>query len=172
MKKMNQNEIIKFLTEANAVEKNSSQMELLQMLNEAPAQQAAPKLSLLQRGAELARKALPDTMKVLDKGKDVIDTVRGIPQSERTRIGQYHGQQQQQQQQPAAPSNAPQSPSQGELGVMIGSLQRNNFRIAPNTSAHYAGKTQTGIPLYAFQTIDNTNKTVIKVLQTDGTIVQ
>ncbi len=170
MKKMNQNEIIKFLTEANVVEKNSSQMELLQMLNEAPAQQAAPKLSLLQRGAELARKALPDTMKVLDKGKDVIDTVRGIPQNQRTRIGQYHGQKQQQP--AAASSNAPNAPSQGELGAMIGSLQRNNFRIAPNTSVHYAGKTQTGTPLYAFQTIDNTNKTVIKVLQTDGTIVQ
>ncbi len=170
MKKMNQNEIIKFLTEANVVEKNSSQMELLQMLNEAPAQQAAPKLSLLQRGAELARKALPDTMKVLDKGKDVIDTVRGIPQNQRTRIGQYHGQKQQQA--TATSSNAPNAPSQGELGAMIGSLQRNNFRIAPNTSAHYAGKTQTGAPLYAFQTIDNTNKTVIKVLQTDGTIVQ
>lgn len=160
MKKMNQNEIIELLTESTSIEKDPSQLNLLQMLNE------ANKMSFFDRGIALARKALPNTMNLVDSTKDVIDTVRGIPQGERTRIGGGS----MVRQAPTTPTN-PKMPTQSELGVMMSALQRSNFRIAPNTSARYAGKSQTGQPLYAFETL-NGNQTIIKVLQPDGKIVQ
>jgi hypothetical protein len=172
MKKMNQNEIIEFLAESNSMEKNPSQLDLLQMLNEAPrsprtpSYSDAPKMSFFNRGIELARKALPKTMSLVDSTKDVIDTVRGIPQSKRTRIGGGSNVNQS-----STSSNNSKMPTQSELGVMMSALQRSNFRIAPNTSARYVGKSQTGQPLYAFETL-NGNQTVIKVLQPDGKIVQ
>jgi uncharacterized protein YihD (DUF1040 family) len=162
MKKMNQNEIIELLTESTSIEKDPSQLNLLQMLNE------ANKMSFFDRGIALARKALPNTMNLVDSTKDVIDTVRGIPQSQRTRVGSGSGSMATQ---PSTPPNASRMPTQSELGVMMSALQRSNFRIAPNTSARYAGKSQTGRPLYAFETL-NGNQTIIKVLQPDGKIVQ
>jgi uncharacterized protein YihD (DUF1040 family) len=160
MKKMNQNEIIELLTESTSIEKDPSQLNLLQMLNE------ANKMSFFDRGIALARKALPNTMNLVDSTKDVIDTVRGIPQSQRTRVGGGS-----MATQPSTPPNASRMPTQSELGVMMSALQRNRFSIAPNTSARYVGKSQTGQPLYAFETL-NGNQTIIKVLQPDGKIVQ
>ena len=165
MKKMNQNEIIKLLTESTSIEKDPSQLNLLQMLSE------ANKMSFFDRGIALARKALPDTMNLVDNTKDVIDTVRGIPQSQRTRVGGGSMATQSSTAQPSTPPNASRMPTQSELGVMMSALQRGNFRLAPNTSARYAGKSQTGQPLYAFETLSG-NLTVIKVLQPDGRIVQ
>jgi uncharacterized protein YihD (DUF1040 family) len=162
MKKMNQNEIIELLTESTSIEKDPSQLNLLQMLNE------ANKMSFFDRGIALARKALPDTMNLVDNTKDVIDTVRGIPQSQRTRVGSGSGSMATQ---PSTPPNGSRMPTQSELGVMMSALQRNRFSIAPNTSARYVGKSQTGQPLYAFETL-NGNQIIIKVLQPDGKIVQ
>ena len=161
MKKLNQNEIIKFLTEANAVEKNSSQMELLQMLNEAPVGVDPPekKLSWRDRAVELARKALPNTMNVLDKGKELGQIIRGVPVQDRTKIGG---------------EKIKKTLSQPEFQTMIQALKNKGFAMPANPMFHYTGQSPTtDEPMYSISLKEpSTGKVVVKTLQTDGTIVQ
>jgi hypothetical protein len=118
--------------------------------------------SIGKRMIELGKKAFPETTKLVNQVKGVVQDIRGIPLEDRGQKIQRQGN----------VSRNTKQPTQPEKSRMLSVLQNAGFRTTGNVSAHYVGLSRRGLPIYAFETRDGSNNMIIKVVQTDGTIIQ
>jgi len=211
MKKLTQNQLLEFLTDATSLIKDNSQGNLIQILNEVvasgttptptpslsatttpspslsatptstttPNPSAAPlpnqtssttstpnpkqkRWSIGKRMIELGKKAFPETTRLVNQVKGVVQDIRGIPLEDRGQKVQRRGN----------VSGNTNQPTQPEKSSMLSVLQNEGFRTTGNVSARYVGLSRRGLPIYAFETRDGSNNMIIKVVQTDGTIIQ